>query len=193
MLSDHEFFLTCDPLLQKYELITTAELLTTLNPPPSIPDHVRSQLRRSFNNGTEEAGKGLGKEQGGEGNGNGNGKGNGEEEGVMPTCYRVTDIVHAIPAGIWDTNVVSTYEFTDIRDGLFVRIRGPLAVVMDTFWEVREVGDGDGDDEEMGLELVEEVTIRCSRLLMGIVRGQCENGREKIHAKMIARLEGELK
>jgi hypothetical protein len=40
-------------------------------------------------------------------------------------CYSVTDIVHAIPAGIWDTNVVSTYEFTDVSDGMFVRIKSP--------------------------------------------------------------------
>jgi hypothetical protein len=182
MLSDHEFFLSCDPHLHKYELIPAAELSTTLNPPPSIPDNVRSQLRSCSKPGEENGdGSKVGEEKKEEGKG----------EEVLPTCYRVTDIVHAIPAGIWDTNVVSTYEFTDIRDGLFVRIRSPLSVVMDTFWEVGEV-DGDGDGEK-GLELVEDVTIQCSRLLIGIVRGQCENGWEKIHAKMIARLEGELK
>lgn len=108
----------------------------------------------------------------------------------MPICYHVTDIVHAIPAGIWDTKVESTYEFTDIQDGLFVRIRSPLSVVMDTVWEVREVPAQAG--EVAGLELVENLTIQCSRLLVGIVKGQCENGWGKIHAKMIARLEEEI-
>lgn len=103
----------------------------------------------------------------------------------MPVCYRVTDIVHAIPGGVWDTNVVSTFEFTLIRDGLFVRIRSPLSIVMDTIWSIREVDEGG----EKGLELVQDVTIQCSRLLIGFVKGQCENGWEGIHAKMIGRLE----
>jgi hypothetical protein len=43
------------------------------------------------------------------------------------------------------------------------------------------------------LELVEEVTIRCSRLLVGIVKGQCEADWKQIHGKMVARLVGEGK
>ncbi|KAK4105905.1 hypothetical protein N658DRAFT_417058 [Parathielavia hyrcaniae] len=182
MLSDHEFFLSCDPHLHKYDpMIPAADLASATDPAPSFPDEVRSQLRRRQK---ERGGKGEKEEKQKEEEE--------EEEAMMPltTCYRVTDVVHAVPAGIWDTNVVSTYEFTDIRDGVFVRIRSPLSIVMDTFWEVREV-DGDGDGE--GLELVEDMTISCSRLLMGLVRGQCENGWGKIHAKMIARLEAELK
>ncbi|GAB1310809.1 Activator of Hsp90 ATPase N-terminal domain-containing protein [Madurella fahalii] len=169
MLSDYEFFLSCDPHLDKFEPIANPE--TELSPPPTLPDSVKSQLRPpspSQSSPPETA----------------------SDSAPTPVCYRVTDIVHAIPAGIWDTNVVSTYEFTGIRDGLFVRIRSPLSVVMDTFWEVREVGGEEGDQ---GLELVEDLTIRCSRLLVGIVKGQCEDGWERIHAKMIARLEGEVK
>ncbi|KAK4034790.1 hypothetical protein C8A01DRAFT_38720 [Parachaetomium inaequale] len=177
MLSDYPFFLACDPHLAKYELIPASEH-AALTPPPSIPDNVRSQLRSQ-----DQAASAPPKEDN-------------EVAVVAPTCYRVTDVVHAIPAGIWDTNVVSNYEFTDIRDGLFVRIKSPLSIVMDTLWEVRDVvieaGDGDGDGDG-GLELVEDVTIQCSRLLIGIVRGQCENGWEGIHGKMIGRLEGELK
>ncbi|KAK4128946.1 hypothetical protein N657DRAFT_652499 [Parathielavia appendiculata] len=167
MLSDHEFFLACDPHLHKYDLIPAADLATAINPPPSISDQVNT------------SGRGQGEEEGKVD----------EEQAVMPTCYRVTDIVHAVPAGIWDSNVVSTYEFTDIRDGVFVRIRSPLSIVMDTFWDVREV-DGDGNAGGKGLELVEVMTISCSRLVMGPVRGQCENGWGKIHAKMIARKGG---
>ncbi|KXX78711.1 hypothetical protein MMYC01_204580 [Madurella mycetomatis] len=169
MLSDYEFFLSCDPHLDKFESIPNPE--TELNPPPTLPDSVKSQLRHpppSQSSPPEAA----------------------SDSAPTPVCYRVTDIVHAIPAGIWDTNVVSTYEFTDIRDGVFVRIRSPLSIVMDTFWEVREV---DGEGEDQGLELVEDLTIRCSRLLVGIVKGQCEDGWERIHAKMIARLEREVK
>ncbi|KAK3329768.1 hypothetical protein B0H66DRAFT_586234 [Apodospora peruviana] len=99
-------------------------------------------------------------------------------------CYRVTDIVHAIPAGLWDTNVVSTYEFTNITNGVFARIKSPLSIVMDTIWEIQAGEDG-------ALELVEDVEINCSRLLLGVVKSQCEGGWEKIHAKMLGRLEEE--
>ncbi|KAK0632427.1 hypothetical protein B0T14DRAFT_32824 [Immersiella caudata] len=101
-------------------------------------------------------------------------------------CFTVTDIVHAMPAGLWDTNVVSTYEITNITDGLFVRIKSPMGIVMDTTWEVK---DRDGG---AGLELVEHIEIRCSRLLIGLVKGECEEGWSKIHAKMIARLKEEI-
>ncbi|KAK4116507.1 hypothetical protein N656DRAFT_774782 [Canariomyces notabilis] len=160
MLSDYEFFLSCDPHLDKFERI--ADPAGSLDSAPSVPDSVKSQLRRSSSSSPDPV--------------------------PTPTCYRVTDIVHAIPAGIWDTNVVSTYEFTDIKDGLFVRIRSPLSIVMDTFWQIREVEGEDGL-----LELVEDVNIQCSRLLIGLVKSQCENGWAKIHAKMISRLEEEGK
>ncbi|KAB5551306.1 hypothetical protein GE09DRAFT_168713 [Coniochaeta sp. 2T2.1] len=96
-------------------------------------------------------------------------------------CYQATDIVHALPAGLWDSNVVSTYEFTDTGKGVFVRIRSPLNVVMETVWEVKEEGDQ--------LELVENVSFTCSRLLAPVVRSQCEGGWRKIHGKMISRFE----
>ncbi|KAK0655686.1 hypothetical protein B0T16DRAFT_451328 [Cercophora newfieldiana] len=89
--------------------------------------------------------------------------------------FSVTDIVHAMPAGLWDTNVVSTYEITDITDGVFVRIKSPMSISMDTMWEVKESEEGQGR-----LELVEHIEIRCSRLLMGLVKGECEMGWAKI-------------
>lgn len=105
---------------------------------------------------------------------------------ARPTkSYSVTDIVHTIPAGLWDSKVVSTYEITDTADGLFVRIKSPLSIVMDTVWEIREVEGG-------GLELFENIEIRCSRLLVGVVKSQCEGGWELIHAKMLGRLEEEI-
>ncbi|KAK3300815.1 uncharacterized protein B0H64DRAFT_334386 [Chaetomium fimeti] len=188
MLSDHQFFLSCDPHMTKSELIPQAEH-ATLTPPPAVPDYVKTELRArpQPQSGSEPSQDG---EAGGE-----------AAAETVPECYRVTDIVHAIPAGIWDTNVVSIFELTDIEDGLFVRIRSPLSIVMETFWRVREVagaeeGEGGGDDDDdgeagPGLELVEDVTIRCSRLLVGIVKGQCETDWEGIHGKMVARLDGE--
>jgi len=100
-------------------------------------------------------------------------------------CFRVTDIVHAMPAGLWDTNVVSTYEFTNITDGVFVRIKSPMSISMDTVWLVKHGEDGK-------LELTETLSISCSRLLMGLVKAECE-GWVNIHAKMLSRLEDEIK
>ncbi len=178
LLSDHLFFLACDPHMAQHELVPPSAF-ATLTPPPSIPDDVQAQIRSSSSSSsssskTKSAWKGVEEEK---------------EEEVLPTCYRVTDIVHAIPAGIWDTRVVSVYEFTLIREGVFVRIRSPMGVVMETFWRV---GEGEGT-EDGRLVLVEDVTIRCSRLLVGIVRGQCEGNWRGIHGKVVERLEGELR
>ncbi|KAH7368312.1 hypothetical protein B0T11DRAFT_62820 [Plectosphaerella cucumerina] len=99
--------------------------------------------------------------------------------GLRPTdFFRVTEVVHALPAGLWDSDVISTYEFTDIEDGLFVRIRSPLNVLLETFWRVR--------DGAAGLEVVEDVTMKCSRLLIGVVKGACDGNWPKIHENMIA-------
>ena len=97
------------------------------------------------------------------------------------TSYKVTDVVNTLPAGLWDSNVISHYEFTNIENGVFVRIKSPLSIVMDTIWEIKT-----GDDDK--LELVEDVSMYCSRLLVGVVKSQCENGWQKIHAKMLGRL-----
>jgi hypothetical protein len=94
--------------------------------------------------------------------------------------FKATDIVEALPAGLWSSNVVSTYEFTDISNGVFVRIKSPMSIVMDTVWEVQ------GQDGH--LELVEDISFTCSRLLAPVVKGQCEGGWKKIHAKFISRL-----
>ncbi|CAI4216299.1 unnamed protein product [Parascedosporium putredinis] len=98
---------------------------------------------------------------------------------------KLTDRVHALPAGLWDSDVVSTYEFTDLEKGMFVRLRSPLSVMMETVWEVREVEGSPG-----ALELVEEVNISCSRLLVGVIKGQCEGNWKGIHEKMVALMEG---
>lgn len=45
-----------------------------------------------------------------------------------------------------------------------------------------------GDDGEGSLELVEDVLISCSRLVMGIVKGQVENNWRGIHKQIIDKL-----
>ena len=63
---------------------------------------------------------------------------------------------------------------------------GLTPAIVDTIWTIKP------GEEEGSLELVEDVTISCSRLLVGTVKGLCESGWSKIHAKMIERLDTEL-
>lgn len=128
MLHDKEFFIHCDPCLDKYELLEKE-----VSDPALPADRVTAAMGPT-------------------------------------SSYKILDIVENIPKGIWGSSVESRYEFTDVERGLFCRIKSPLNVVMDALWEIREAEDGEG------LELVEEADIRCSKLLIGIVKSQCESG-----------------
>ncbi|KAG7292627.1 hypothetical protein NEMBOFW57_002662 [Staphylotrichum longicolle] len=66
------------------------------------------------------------------------GDGDGDDAEVLPRHRRGA----RHPRGIWDTNVVSVYEFADLAEGVFVRIRSPLGVVMETVWRVADVEGG---------------------------------------------------
>ena len=95
----------------------------------------------------------------------------------LPTwnCYQVTDVVHALPAGLWDSDVVSEYEFCRLDNGMFVRIRSPMGIVIESTWTV----------DETTFLMIEEIFIKASRLLMPVLRGQCEKDWKKIHEKML--------
>lgn len=98
-----------------------------------------------------------------------------------PKCYKVTDRVATLPAGIWDSDINSTYEFLNVERGVFVRVRSPLGVVMETLWTVEETKTG-------SLELVEELIMSCSRLLAGTIAKTSEASWEQIHQSMINKL-----
>lgn len=97
-----------------------------------------------------------------------------------PELYRVTDRVAALPKGLWDKDAVSTYEFTNTSDGMFAHMIGQLGLCMDTKWFIR------GGEK---LELVEEVTIYVSRLLVSVVKAQCEGNWKGIHERMVKVME----
>ncbi|KAJ2893613.1 hypothetical protein MKZ38_008410 [Zalerion maritima] len=110
--------------------------------------------------------------------------------GEPTKIFTVTDRVHTLPAGIWDSDVISTYEFTNLKNGVFVRIKSPLSIVMDTTWEIRKslAAEGDEEEEEAGLVISEDMNLSCSMFLAPIVRSQVENGWKGIHAKMCEKL-----
>ncbi len=95
--------------------------------------------------------------------------------------YETIDLVHTLPAGLWDSRVVSTTEITDLADGIFTRIKSPLSVVMDTLWLVK--------GEDGALELEQAISISCSKLLLGTVKGLCESDWKRIHETLLAGLE----
>ncbi len=99
-----------------------------------------------------------------------------------PDCYKVMDKVHTLPAGLWDSNVESRYEFINVERGVFVRIRSPLNSMMETVWTARENEDG-------SIDLVEDVLISCSRVLVGTITSMCEAGWKGIHESMVAKLQ----
>ncbi|KAI2465065.1 hypothetical protein F4781DRAFT_435797 [Annulohypoxylon bovei var. microspora] len=101
-------------------------------------------------------------------------------------AVKLYEVVDHVPNPVWSSSVVSTEEFVDCADGLWVRIRSPLAVVMETRWTVRE-REG-GEEGEGALELAEDVEISCSKLLLGIVKTQVESNWRGIHANIIKRL-----
>lgn len=140
MLRDREFFLACNPHMQKFEAQGQVS-------EPELP------------------------------------------EGLKPlgptTLYNVTDIVETLPKGLWSSNVESTYEFTDIELGTFCALKSPMSVVMHTFWTIEE--------KDGGLELVEACEIKCSRLLIGIVKSLNEGGCEYLSTFPTTPLGGDLR
>jgi hypothetical protein len=93
--------------------------------------------------------------------------------------FRITDVV---PNPVWNSNVVSTYALIDVASGVMTKVLSPLGITTDTLWQIREREDGT-------FELVEDVLITCSRLLVGMVKGQTEKGWPKIHGNIMKRLE----
>ncbi|CAK7267531.1 hypothetical protein SEPCBS119000_002601 [Sporothrix epigloea] len=160
MLQDHKAYIECAPHSVHYEKLKsdeTAKLAATALASQKVhplPDSVRAVVEAYP----------------------------ADVEGKTYAVYRVTDIIPTLPAGLWDSKVDSTYEMIDITSGVYVRIRSPMSVVLDTTWTISAI---EGSDQ---LELVEEVAIYCSRLLMGTVKGLCESGWQKIHANMIKEL-----
>ncbi|KAI1429964.1 hypothetical protein F5Y12DRAFT_709512 [Xylaria sp. FL1777] len=94
---------------------------------------------------------------------------------------KIYEVVDELPNPVWSSNVVSREEFVDHSEGMWVRIHSPMGVVMDTHWSVR-------DDKKGGLELVEDIIINCSRLVMGLVKAQVDNNWPGIHKLLIGKL-----
>jgi hypothetical protein len=104
--------------------------------------------------------------------------------------------MHTLPKGLWDTTVTFESLITNTEDGVEWVIKAPLGLLQRTQWrlvERSELESGDagteGKGEEDGLCLVEDVEITASRLLVGTVKGKCEENWKGIHGKFVGHLQ----
>ncbi|KAF6809655.1 hypothetical protein CMUS01_13643 [Colletotrichum musicola] len=99
---------------------------------------------------------------------------------VHPTeatkAYMVTD---SVPALFGHRDAVSYNEYTRTDDGMFVHTIAPMGVVLDTRWRVREAQDG-------GLEMVAVVEIKCSKLMVGMVKKTCTKNSRPFHERLLS-------
>jgi hypothetical protein len=101
--------------------------------------------------------------------------------------YKITDHMHTLPRGLWDTTVSFDAEITDTDNGVKWVIKAPMGLVQTSHWAVVPALETDGTEENT-LVLVEDVLISCSRLLVGTVRGKCEDNWKGVHARFVEQL-----
>ncbi|KAF2183026.1 hypothetical protein K469DRAFT_710978 [Zopfia rhizophila CBS 207.26] len=116
--------------------------------------------------------------------------------------YKVTDHMHTLPKGLWDTTVTFESLITNTDDGVEWVIKAPLGLVQRTTWKIVKADElekgkekaNEGDEEEKAENsewcLVEDVEIKASRLLVGTVKGKCEANWRGIHEKFMGHLKG---
>lgn len=110
--------------------------------------------------------------------------------------------MHTLPKGLWDTTVTFESLITNSEDGVEWVIKAPLGLVQRTTWKLVKTEDLEkgkekaAEEEEEGKEgksewsLVEDVEIKASRLLVGTVKGKCEENWRGIHGKFVGHLKG---
>jgi hypothetical protein len=109
--------------------------------------------------------------------------------------YKVTDHMNALPAGLWGTTVSFEAQMTDMEDGVEWVIKAPLGLVQRTTWRcLRRDTLGEEDREGEGEWcLVEDVLIEANRMLVGTVKGKCEENWKGAHRRFLEFVEGEGK
>jgi hypothetical protein len=95
--------------------------------------------------------------------------------------------MHTLPRGLWDTTVSFNAEITDTDNGVEWVIKAPMGLVQTSNWAVVPALETDGTEENT-LVLVEDVVISCSRLLVGTVKGKCEENWKGVHARFVEQL-----
>lgn len=105
--------------------------------------------------------------------------------------YKITDHMHALPKGLWDSTVTFEAEMTDTEEGILWIIKAPLGLVQRTTWRCLRTDTLADEDRKLvdGVvsewSLVEDVEITANRLLVGTVKGKCEQNWPGSHGKFI--------
>ncbi|KAF2708748.1 hypothetical protein K504DRAFT_433229 [Pleomassaria siparia CBS 279.74] len=124
------------------------------------------------------------------------------EDGTPDTKrYRVTDNMHTLPKGLWDTTVTFEANITNTEDGILWVIKAPLGLLQRTTWKLvksddlgkgkeKVIAETQGKEEKSEWALVEDVEIKASRLLVGTVKGKCEENWRGVHERFVGHLKG---
>jgi hypothetical protein len=111
--------------------------------------------------------------------------------------YKITDHMHALPKGLWDSTVTFEAHMTNTEDGILWIIKAPLGLVQTTTWkclQTKSLADEDRmaaapDEAVSEWSLVEDVEIKANRLLVGTVRSKCEENWRGAHGKFLQHLQ----
>lgn len=118
----------------------------------------------------------------------GGGGGGGDSDNDDTRCYEVTDRVPGVALfarllpGFSTTTIY--YEITNTKDGVFMFLQAPLGVTEERRWVAEKSDDG--------VKIVEYVTIFCSRLLYGTIKGQQDQNWKEVHTKYAKKMGGEV-
>jgi len=113
--------------------------------------------------------------------------------------YKVTDIMQALPKGIWGSTVTFEAEMTDTEDGVKWVNKAPLGFLQTSTWRLTRTDmlhEADAAGANIILEsdkgewaLVEEVLIKANKLILGIAVGKCESSWRATHGKFAKSLQ----
>ncbi|KAK7959236.1 uncharacterized protein PG986_004090 [Apiospora aurea] len=81
------------------------------------------------------------------------------------------------------SDIESTYEFIDLADGFFVRVRSPMGTTMESTFVLRDKGNGD-------LEVVQECDCKCNKALSSMVKKDLDKNYIIIHENLAQRIGG---
>ncbi|KAF2032418.1 hypothetical protein EK21DRAFT_87275 [Setomelanomma holmii] len=110
--------------------------------------------------------------------------------------YKVTDHMHALPKGLWDSTVTFVAEMTDTEDGILWIVKAPLGLVQTTTWRCLKTeglanADKGSEAGQREWSLVEDVEIKANRLLTGTVKAKCEENWKGSHSRFVEHLRRE--
>jgi hypothetical protein len=103
--------------------------------------------------------------------------------------YKVTDVMHALPRGIWDTTISFNAEITNLEKGVLWVIRAMMGFNQTSRWLIEPAEEEDKAKEPgCTLVLIEDVELSGSRLVVGTAKRKCEENWKGVHGRFIDHL-----